>query len=140
VRFLRERREHYEAQERENAETAAECERLKTEYEEKLREADDLLGERRREAEREMTENAARYVNYAKAKADAIVKAAEEEAEARKEHILESAQTEIGELVLSATEKLLGDTTSAERDSALYDEFIRTAGADSAKSEGGTDE
>ena len=81
----------------------------------------------RRNAEREMAENAGRYLDGAKERAEAIVKEAEEEAEARKAHILESAQTEIGELVLSATQKLMNDSVTAESDSALYDEFIRTA-------------
>jgi len=132
ARFLRERREHYEKLEDENEKSASECERLKAEYEEKLKEADEVLTERYREAEREMAERASRYVDAAKEKADAIVKSAEEEAEARKEHILESAQTEIGELVLSATQKLLGATASADADSALYDEFIKTAGGSAA--------
>ena len=58
-------------------------------------------------------------------KANAIISAAESEAERRKEAILDSAQTEISELVLSATQKLLSDTVTPERNSALYDEFIR---------------
>ena len=70
-----------------------------------------------------------RYVDEAKLKSDAIIKAAEEEAEMRKKTILESAQTEIGELVLSATQKLLNDNAGSAADSALYDEFIRTASA-----------
>ena len=62
---------------------------------------------------------------------------AETEAEKRKESILDSAQAEISELVLSATQKLLSDTVTPERNSALYDEFIRRTGktvADERKS------
>ena len=40
---------------------------------------------------------------------------------------MESVQTEIGELVVSATQKLLSDTVTPERNSTLYDEFIRLA-------------
>ena len=126
-RFLKERRDHYEKIEEENEKAAKECEALKKEYEKKLRDADEALAERQREAERVMADNASRFIEGAKAKADAIVRDAEEEAEARKAHILESAQTEIGELVLSATQKLMGDNVTPESDSALYDEFIRTA-------------
>ena len=125
--FLKSRREHYEELERENKEKAQECDALKAEYEGKLRAMDDMIAERRAEAEKEMTEAAGRYVSEAKAKADAIIRSAEENAEMRKEHILESAQTEIGELVLSAVQKMLGDNASPESDSALYDGFIRTA-------------
>ena len=56
-----------------------------------------------------------------------IILAAEQEAEDRKEHILDSAQTEIGELVVAATQKLLSDTVTPERNTELYDEFIRLA-------------
>ena len=135
-KFLRERADAIEKAEREAAERAAESERMKNEYEEKLKEADEHLAERRREAEREMAEAASRYVDSAKEKADAIIKGAEEEAEARREHILESAQTEIGELVLAATQKLLSDKISFETDSALYDEFVRTAKSESKSGDG----
>ena len=60
-------------------------------------------------------------------KAARIIRKAETDAEERKEHSLQSAQAEIGELVVSATEKLLSSTASPEKDSALYDEFIRLA-------------
>ncbi len=137
-RFLKERREHYEKLEEENAAKAEECERLKNEYEKMLKESDDAALEKQRELEREAAQYAESYITEAKAKADAIVRAAEEEAESRKAHILESAQTEIGELVISATEKLMASRTSPEADSALYDEFIRTA--DGSEDDGGADE
>lgn len=128
AKFMRERREHYENAEREIAEKNGELDRMKEQYEKLLRDEDEIIASRRREAERSMSENAGRYVDEAKAKAEAIVRAAEEEAEARKAHILESAQTEIGELVLSATQKLMKDSSTPEADLALYDEFIKTAG------------
>ncbi len=138
-KFLDERRAYYEKLERDNEEAAKKCEELKNEYEEKLRDADEALLEKQREAEREMAQNAGRYVENAKKQAEAIVKAAEEEAEARKEHILESAQTEIGELVISATQKLVNGKADPETDSALYDEFIRTAN-ETLSGEGGRNE
>lgn len=42
------------------------------------------------------------YINDAKDKASTLLKAAETEAENRKQHILDAAQTEDGELVISA--------------------------------------
>lgn len=123
--FLRKRRESFAEEERLNAETKAENERLKTEYETKLKNADEEIKARRAEAEREIADTASRYMDDAKVKADAIIKSAEQEAEARKVHVLESAQTEIGEMVLSATQKLLADSASPDKDSKLYDEFIK---------------
>lgn len=126
-RFLEQRRNQFAEAERKNAESAEENERLRAEYEQKLHDADAEIFERKKTAEKEWADISARYIKEAKEKADAIILAAEQEAEDRKEHILESAQTEIGELVVSATQKLLSDTVTPQRNSDLYDEFIRLA-------------
>ena len=86
---------------------------------------EDLAKENEEAAKKEAAETAKEYIDSAHQKANAIIAAAETEAEKRKESILDSAQTEISELVLSATQKLLSDTVTPERNSALYDEFIR---------------
>ena len=80
-------------------------------------------------AEREAGEAARGYIDAAKAKAAAILATAEEEAEARRAQILDSAQTEIGELVIEAAQKLLVDTADPERTAALYDAFLQRAEA-----------
>lgn len=129
LKFLNERRKHYEELEEKHAETEAEYEKLAARRDEMIAEAEAEAANVRAKSEKEMTDMAKRSVDEAKAKADAIIKAAEEEAEMRKKTILESAQTEIGELVLSAAQKLLSDTADPASDSALYDEFIRTASA-----------
>lgn len=126
-RFLEERREYYEKLERENTEQASENKRLKAEYEQKLETAKDDIARLRQCAEEESAEAARACIDAAKKQAQEIIATAEQEAETRKEHILDSAQTEIGELVLSATQKLLSDTVTPERNEALYDEFIRLA-------------
>lgn len=127
-KFLEERRVYFEELEKRNKEALAENERIRAEYEEKLRTANIEIAERKKSVEKEWAETSARYIEESKNKAAAIIMAAEREAEERKEHILESAQTEIGELVIEATQKLLSDTVTPECNSALYDEFIRVAG------------
>lgn len=127
VKFLNERKAYFENTTRENEEKAKELEEIKADYESKLEKAKLDISEMRAEAEREMADVSKAYINEAKEKASAILSSAEKEAEERKEHILDSAQTEIGELVVSATQKLLSDTVTPERNSALYDEFIRLA-------------
>lgn len=126
-RFMEQRREQFAETERRNREAAEENERLRAEYEQKLRDADAEISERKKTVEKEWSDISTQYIREAKEKAAAIIRAAEHEAEDRKEHILESAQTEIGELVVSATQKLLSNTVTPERNSALYDEFIRLA-------------
>lgn len=126
-KFLEDRKQYFENLENENRKKAEEAEKLKAEYEEKISEAKDGIAEMLVNAEKEMAETTKAYLAEAREKANSIIAAAEAEAEDRKEHILDSAQTEIGELVVTAAQKLLSDTVSPERDSALYDEFIRLA-------------
>lgn len=126
-RFLEQRREQFAEAERQNREAAEENARCRAEYEQRLRDAEAEIAEKKKAAEKEWADVSAQYIGEAKEKAATIIRAAEQEAEDRKEHILESAQTEIGELVVAATQKLLSDTVTPERNSALYDEFIRLA-------------
>lgn len=126
-RFLEQRRAHFAELEKKNRDAQEEAERLHAEYEQKLQDAEAEILERKKAAEKEWSETSAQYIEAAKEKASAIIGAAEREAEDRKEHILESAQTEISELVVAAAEKLLSDTATPERNTALYDEFIRRA-------------
>ena len=126
-KFMRERKERFEKQAEKNREDAAENERLKAEYEQKLADADAEIAARRAEAEKEIADSAKVYLDGAKERASAIIENAEEEAEERKKHILESAQTEIGELVIEASQRLLNESANPERSRELYDEFIRVA-------------
>lgn len=126
-KFLDERKAHYASLEAKNKEDAEKNEAMRSEYEQKKANAELEIAEMRANAEKEMTDAAKQYISEAREKADNIISAAEDEAEKRKENILEAAQTEIGELVVTATQKLLSDTVTPERNSALYDEFIRLA-------------
>ena len=126
-KFLNGRKEYYENAEKEINESREQNEKLKEQYEIKLKEANEQITEMRISAEKEIADISKASLEKAKETAKLIVAAAEKEAENRKEQILDSAQTEIGELVVSATQKLLSDTVTPERNSALYDEFIRLA-------------
>lgn len=126
-RFLEQRSAQFAEVERKNREAAEENERLRAEYEQKIQAADVEISERKEIAEKEWAEISNKYISEARAKASRIILAAEQDAESRKGQILEAAQTEISELVVSAAQKVLSDTVTPERDSALYDEFIRLA-------------
>lgn len=128
-RYLTERTERLESARRENEENAAKNAAMKAEYEAKLAAAETEIAAMRAEAEKTAAASAEATISEAKKKAAALLASAEREAEERREHILDSAQTEIGELVLAASQKLLGDTVTPERDHGLYDEFIRRAEA-----------
>ena len=120
-KFLENRKAHFEKLERDNAESAETNAKAKAEYEQKLSNAEAEIAEMKQNAEKDMASAAEGYINDAKDKASTLLKAAETEAENRKQHILDAAQTEIGELVISAAQKLLSDTVTPERDRELYD-------------------
>ena len=126
-KFLDERHAHFENLEKENAEKAAENERLKEEYEKKIADSEIEISELRHAAEKEAAEKTKAYIEAAREQADGIIAAAEEDAERRKVQILESTQTEMEELVIEATQKILTGSASEEHTRNLYDEFIRNA-------------
>ena len=126
-KFMRERKERFEKQALENQKKAEENLALQQEYEKKIAEAETEITNLRLNAEKEAADAAKVYLDTAKEKAQEIISNAEHEAEDRKAHILESAQTEIGELVVEVTQRLLNESATEERSQALYDEFLRVA-------------
>lgn len=133
LKFIDKRRSYFAEEQEKLRVGQEENQRLRAEYTEKLANADAELQEKRKAGEREIAETAAQYLKEAEEKAAAILREAENDAEERKTHILESAQTEIGELVLTSAQKLLNNTVTPERDSALYDEFIKITAAELAE-------
>ena len=129
-KFLNERKELFARQARENEEQAKKNESLKAEYEQKIRDAQTEIAALKQKAEEEAVQSAKTYLEEAKEKASWLIATAEEEAEVRRGHILEAAQTEIGEMVIEAAQKLLNEQATPERSQALYDEFIACVGAD----------
>ena len=130
MKFLSERRAHFESLEAQSAAAKEENDRLLRAYTQRHDETEAELAAMRQDAEREAAETARVYLDEAKQKAAVILAAAEEDAEARRAQILDSAQTEIGELVIEAAQKLLADTADPERTAALYDAFLRRAESD----------
>lgn len=128
AKFLEERKSHYEELEKVNAAKAEENEKMKAEYEEKLSLAGQEIARKQAEAEKKSADAAKEAIDSANEKAHAIICAAEEEAEQRRKQILDSAQTEIGELVIEATQKLIGASADSRDGRVLYDEFLKQAG------------
>ena len=126
-KFMVERQKQFEEREAANREQAEENERLKTELAEKAASFEAEMAETRLKAEQETADAAKAYIDASKTEAASIIAKAEKEAEKRKEQILDSAQTEIGELVIGAAQKLLGDTATPEQTQALYDAFLKQA-------------
>ena len=123
-RFMEERQAHFDERARTGAEQAEQNAALKAEYETRLKNAEAEIAQMKHKAAEEAAGTAKEYMDAAKEKAAKLISDAETEAENRKEHILESAQTEIGEMVIEATWKLLNKQGTPERSRELYDEFI----------------
>lgn len=135
MKFLEERKAHFEALEAQSEAAKEESARLQEAYATRIRDAETEIAALRQKAEREGAAAAKSYIDAAKDKSAAIISAAEQAAEMRRAQILDSAQTEIGELVLEAAQKLLCDTADPERTGALYDEFLRRAEANAERTE-----
>lgn len=125
-KFMDERQKYYADKEKEIADGLAKNASLKEEYDQKLSKVDAEIEEMRLNAKNETATAAKEYINNAQEKAAAIISEAEAQAEDRKEHILDSAQTEIGELVVEAAQKLLETNATPDRTHELYDEFIKS--------------
>ncbi len=128
-KFMDDRRAYFEDLETKNRAASEENARLKDEYDRKHAAFEEEMAELRVRTEREAADAAKGTIDASKAEAAQILKKAEEDAEKRKEQILESAQSEISELVIGAAQKLLEDTASPERTRELYDEFLKYAEA-----------
>ena len=133
TKVLAERRARFEALAEQSAAAKEESDRLQKAYAQRIADAEAEIAEERARSERESAEAAKAYLDAAKAKASDILSAAEAEAETRRAQILDSAQTEIGELVIASAQKLLADTADDQRTSALYDAFLRQAEAKAAE-------
>lgn len=126
-KFIEKRQKEFEEREAENQKNAELNEKVRVEYEQRLSSLEQNIAAKRVQTEQETADAAKAYIESAKAEAAAIIAKAEADAEKRKEQVLDSAQTEIGELVISAAQKLLTDTATPERTQELYDAFIQNA-------------
>ena len=62
----------------------------------------------------------------ASAKADELVKKASEEIEAEKSRVMIALRTEVVNLTLTATEKILNENMNDDRNRRLVEDFIKT--------------
>ena len=122
--FLDRRSTDLEAQAEKNKKDAEENERRSAELDARAEAFEREMASARLKAEQETADAAKAYLEASRSEAASILENAEREAEKRKEQILDSAQTEIGELVIGAAQKLLGDTATPEQTQALYDAFL----------------
>jgi F-type H+-transporting ATPase subunit b len=129
-----------EARQRQIAEQLAAAERARLEAEERLRAADAQLQDARRQGA-EILEGAGRSGDQlraelrAKAEEDArrVTENARRDIEAERLKAIASVRGEVADLVVAATEKVVGETLDDQRHRRLIEEAIAQVGSDSRK-------
>ena len=130
-----------EARQRLVAEQLTEAERSRTDAESRLKEAEAKLNEARRTAQTVIdsaTKSAEQLRQELKQKAEAeakrLLEAARKEIEAEREQAVQSVRNEVAGLVVSATEKVIGETLDDHKHRQLIDKAIReVAGGDGSR-------
>lgn len=131
-RFLEKRKKHYEDRENDIEEKRQNAEEMQSEYEHRLSGVEDEITYRREAARREAEEAARRTTEAADDQAAEILSRAQSGAEAQKRKLIEEAGSDITNMVVSATEKLLAASQSEKTDAALYERFISGESATAA--------
>ena len=120
--IIAKRQEEADAAAKEAEERAAEADRCKAEYERAIAkteaEREKILTEARAQADEEYR----KMLTEARSEAEIIKKDASTEGEKRKQRIISEAGKEIGDMIASATTKILGNVDESE----LYDAFLNT--------------
>lgn len=126
--FMQKRKEHYEEIEKRTAEAEINAKNLEDEYKQRLENAEKEINLRLAEESKRIAEESEEKIKNTEAQAAKII--ANARAEAKREHdkLLEDAQSEISDIVVSATEQLLAKDKTPETNKAIYEQFLSIAG------------
>ncbi len=120
--FMDKREKYYDDIDNEANKKLSDAEKLKAEYEEKLNEAEKEIASKREEALKQLEADSAEQTEKAKKQAAEIISKAASDAERERERIIAEANGEISEMVSSAAEKLVFESTSQ-----AFDKFLDEA-------------
>lgn len=121
--FMDKRAAYYEDLDKQARDKLAEAERVRLDYQQKLKAADDEIQEKSNQAQRLAMEAAEQQIKKAQDEAQRVLAKAGVEARAEKERALSEARAEVDEMIAIATEKLILDNTSQ-----AYEQFLEAAG------------
>ena len=102
---------------------------MKTDYERRLTETEASAREQIQAQVREAQELRKTLMTEASAKADEMLRKAQEDIQAEKARALTEIRIHVANLSLSATEKLLGENMDSDKNRRLIDDFLSTAEA-----------
>lgn len=118
-KFMNARSEKYKADSEKAEKLMADAKAAKDEYEKKLSEAESEIEKMQAAARAELEKEAEANRNAAKQRAEEIIACAEDEAEAKRAEIVESAKREICDMAAAAAEKIV-----YKNPSDAYDGFL----------------
>lgn len=120
--FSDKRTEEYKKADEEAKRLLSEAAAHEKEYADKLSFADEEIRKKKAEARKEMNDAAEAETKKAKLEAEKILQSAKAEAENRRARMLSDAKSELSDMVLEATEKIVEKSTSD-----AYDHFLDAA-------------
>ena len=121
--FMDKRTEYYCSLAEEAMANLAEAEKSKEEYKKKLANVEDEIAAKKKKAHLEIEEANAALIKHAEKKAEKIVADARKNIEYDRAKMLKEAQTEITDMVASAAEKLVAQSTTSQ----AFDQFLESA-------------
>ena len=121
--FMDKRAAYYEDLDKQAQDKLAEAERVRLDYQQKLKAADEEIQAKSNQAQRLAMEAAEQQIKKAQDEAQRVLAKASVEARAEKERALNEARAEVDEMIAIATEKLILDNTEA-----AYEQFLAAAG------------
>ena len=128
--FMQKRQDHYAEMERQAAEKEAAAQSALDAYNQRLKTADEEIQRRAAMSGQQADAEKQERLQRAQEQADKLLDAARAAARQERETILESAQKDIAEMVVSAAEKLVRAQADPQKDKALYDRFLEAAQED----------
>lgn len=124
-KFMGKRTAHYEELDRQATEKLEEARRVRSNYEEKMQQAEEEIRRQSEEAQKTSAQQAQVQLREAKDEAAHILAKARAEAQSERERALNEARGQISDMVATAAERLVLANTSA-----AYDQFLAAAGED----------
>lgn len=102
----------------------AEMSKMRSEYEARIKESEARAREEIQQTLRETQDLRKQMMADANAKAEAMVKQAQEEIERERDRVLTDLRVHVTDLALSAAERIIGENMDTERNRKLVDEFL----------------
>lgn len=118
--FMNKREEHYKKMDEDANSNYKASESVKEEYMKKLANAEAEILAKNEKASKALEETSARKINQAEQEAEKIIKNAQEVIDKERAKMLKEAQDEIAAMVVTATEKLVLQSSTSES----YEQFL----------------